>query len=320
MHSEDSPLPLWRSMLFVPANNQRFIDSAHTRGADAIILDLEDSVPASEKPVARDMLPAAVSKVSAHGADVLVRINAGWRLAVRDLEAAINPAINSAMGPAIAAIVVPKVCSGEQLSAICEIIGELELESGMPVGSTGLVALVETPAALPRLEAIANATPRLQAMILGSEDFSAATGMIPNSENLLFANQQVLFAARAGGLLPLGYVGSIAEYSDRDAFKKTIVQARNMGFRGGFCIHPSQVQAMNEGFSPSSQEVDEAHGLINAYREAVAAGRGATEFEGRMVDAPVVARAEETLSMAQAIARREEKPNQVKAVLAVDNQ
>ena len=320
MHPEDSPLPLWRSMLFVPANNERFIDSAHTRGADVIILDLEDSVPASEKPVARGMLPAAANKVSANGADVLVRINAGWRLAVRDLEAAISPAINSENGPAIAAIVVPKVCNGEQLSAICEVIGELELERGMDIGATALVALVESPAALPRLEAIANATPRLQAMILGSEDFSAATGMIPNGENLLFANQQVLFAARAAGLLPLGYVGSIAEYSDRDAFKRTIVQARNMGFRGGFCIHPSQVEAMNKGFSPSSLEVDEAHGLINAYREAVAAGRGATEFEGRMVDAPVAARAAETLSMAQAIARKEDKPNQVKAALAFDNQ
>jgi citrate lyase subunit beta/citryl-CoA lyase len=303
-------------MLFVPANNERFIDSAHTRGADAIILDLEDSVPLSEKSVARDMLPAAANKVSANGADVLVRINAGWRLAVRDLEAAINLHIS----PAIAAVVVPKVSSGEQLSAICEVIGELEVESGMDIGCTALVALVESPAALPRLEAIANATPRLQAMILGSEDFSAATGMIPNGENLLFANQQVLFAARAAGLLPLGYVGSIAEYSDLDAFKKTIVQARNMGFRGGFCIHPSQVEAMNEGFSPSSQEVDEAHGLISAYREAVATGRGATEFEGRMVDAPVVARAEETLSMAQAIARKKEKPNQVKATLAFDKQ
>jgi citrate lyase subunit beta/citryl-CoA lyase len=298
MHRNDSPLPLWRSLLFVPANNERFIDRAHTRGADAIILDLEDSVPALEKSVARGMLPAAAGKVSANGADVLVRINSGWRLAVRDLEAAINPA----MGPAITAIVVPKVSSGEQLLAICEIINELELERGMLIGSTGLVALVESPAALPRLEAIANATPRLQAMILGSEDFSAATGMIPNGENLLFANQQVLFAARAAGLLPLGYVGSIAEYSDRDTFKKTIVQARDMGFRGGFCIHPSQVEAMNEGFSPSSLEVDEARGMIKVYREAVAAGRGATEFNGRMVDAPVVARAEETLSMAQAIA------------------
>jgi citrate lyase subunit beta/citryl-CoA lyase len=320
MHRNDSSLPLWRSLLFVPANNERFIDRAHTRGADAIILDLEDSVPALEKSVARGMLPAAAGKVSANGADVLVRINAGWRLAVRDLEAAINPAVNPAMGPTIAAIVVPKVCSGEQLAAICEVIGELELESGMPVGSTGLVALVESPVALPHLEAIANATPRLQAMILGSEDFSAATGMIPTGENLLFANQQVLFAARAAGLLPLGYVGSIAEYSDRDAFKHTIVQARKLGFRGGFCIHPSQVEAMNEGFSPSSQEIDKARGLINAYREAVAAGRGATEFEGRMVDAPVAARAEETLSMAQAIARKEEKPNQVKAALAFEEQ
>jgi citrate lyase subunit beta/citryl-CoA lyase len=298
MHRNESSLPLWRSLLFVPANNERFIGRAHTRGADAIILDLEDSVPALEKSVARGMLPAAAGKVSANGADVLVRINSGWRLAVRDLEAAINPA----MGPAITAIVVPKVCTGEQLLAICEIISELELESGMLIGSTGLVALVESPAALPRLEAIANATPRLQAMILGSEDFSAATGMIPSAENLLFANQQVLFAARAAGLLPLGYVGSIAEYSDRDAFKKTIVQARKLGFRGGFCVHPSQVDPMNEGFSPSSLEVDDARELINAYREAVAAGRGATEFNGRMVDAPVVARAEETLSMAQAIA------------------
>ncbi|MFT5692703.1 MAG: citrate lyase subunit beta/citryl-CoA lyase [Oceanicoccus sp.] len=293
--SEISP-PLWRSMLFIPAHVDKFVDKAHTRGADAIILDLEDSVPETEKEHARDNLLTAAIKVSTNGADVLVRINSRLRLAIRDLEAAVHPSIR--------AIVIPKVVSDQQLKEVSEVIAELEIERSMKVGEIGLVALVESPDALSRLAQIANSCPRLLAMTIGSEDFSTATGMIPSAENLLLPNQQLLFACRAAGRLPLGFVGSIADYSDPLAFEQTITRAKNMGFRGAFCIHPSQVPIMNEGYSPTELQVNDAREVVNAYQEALKLGRGAAKFNGKMVDVPVVLRAEEILRTTELIAHR----------------
>jgi citrate lyase subunit beta/citryl-CoA lyase len=295
--SQTNILPLWRSMLFVPAHLDRFIDRAHTRGADALILDLEDSVPLAEKAPARARVVSTAARVSRNGADVLVRVNANWRLAIRDLEAVVNPAI--------AAIVVPKVSSAEQLQSIDEVITELEIESGMQAGFTRMVAQIESPVALARLEAIANAGKRLVGMSLGSEDFSAAAGMQPNPDGLLFPSQQIVFAARAAGLLPLGFVDSITNFSDLQAFRKTILRARNLGFIGGFCIHPNQVKVMNDGFTPSEEEIIEARKLMQVYLLALKRGEGAAEFKGKMIDAPVVSRAEALVRMAEKIALRE---------------
>ncbi len=287
--TEKYSFPLWRSMLFIPAHVEKFVDKAHTRGADAIILDLEDSVPELEKDRARKNLLSAASGISAKGTDVLVRINSRLRLAIRDLEAAVDPCVT--------AIVIPKVVSAYQLQELSDVITEIENEKGMVSGQIALVALVESPDALPRLEQIADACPRLLAMTIGSEDFSAATGMIPSPENLLLPNQQLLYACRAAGRLPLGFVGSIADYSDRDAFKLTIDSAKNMGFRGGFCIHPSQVSIMNEGFSPTSKQIVEARAVVESYNSAIESGRGAASLNGKMIDAPVVLRAEEILQI-----------------------
>lgn len=293
---KDAFPPLWRSMLFIPAHVDKFVDKAHTRGADAIILDLEDSVPDTEKEHARENLLSAALKVSASGADVLVRINSRLRLAVRDLEAAVHPSVK--------AIVIPKIVNDHQLRELSDVIAEIESERDMEVGDIGLVALVESPDALSRLEQIANACPRLLAMTIGSEDFSAATGMIPNAENLLLPNQQLLFACRGADRLPLGFVGSIADYSDPLAFEQTIIHAKNMGFRGAFCIHPSQVPIMNKGYSPTEQQAEEARAIVSAYQKALKLGRGAAKLNGKMIDVPVVLRAEEILRTTELIAKK----------------
>ena len=282
------PLPLWRSMLFVPANVPRFVSKAHERGADAIILDLEDSVPLAQKANAREQLLAAASQVGANGADVVVRINSNLRLAAADLEAAIDLSVQ--------AVCVPKVSGASQVQWLDECITELEIERGIAAGHTRLIALIESTAALGRLTAIANSSSRLVAMILGSEDFSASAGMQPDADGLLLPNQQVVFAARSAGLLPLGFIGSIAEFGDLDAFRDTIRRSRKLGLRGGFCIHPAQVSIMNEEFSPAAEEVVAAREVLAAYQAAVDAGRGSAEYDGKMIDAPVVTRARETLA------------------------
>src|SRR6516162_1292986 len=139
-------LPVWRSLLFVPVTQRRFVDGASRRGADAIILDLEDSIAASEKDRARTLVPEAAALVSRGGADVVVRINRPLRMTVRDLEAVISPAVQ--------AIALPKA------------------ERGMAIGTTKMLAMVETCSAFFRIAEIAKASPRLVALNLGAEDFA----------------------------------------------------------------------------------------------------------------------------------------------------
>lgn len=281
-------------MLFVPAHIEKYVDKAHNRGADAYILDLEDSVPLTEKATARNMVATGATKVSCSGGAALVRINHPLRLAIRDLEAVINPAIS--------AIVIPKVSHAEQIKAITSIIDELETELGMALGHTRLIAQIESADALPHLDEIATSSSRLLGMILGSEDFSASAGMSPTPKGLFAPNQAVLFACRRAGILPLGFAASIADYSDTEKFRKTIEEARSLGFVGAFCIHPSQIDILNEGFTPSAAEIDHAQRLIDTFEKGLNEGKGAVEFEGKMIDAPVVARARELLSTTSRLA------------------
>jgi len=180
-----STLPVWRSLLFVPVTAKRFVDGAARRGADAIILDLEDSVAASEKERARTLVPEAAEIVSRGGADVVVRINRPLRLAVRDIEA----------------LSMPK--------------------------------------------------------------------------------QMAVIAARAAGIMPLGFIGSIAEFHDLEGFRATIRHSRRFGFIGASVIHPSQVPILNEEFRPSAEEVDHARRVVAAYDTALAEGVGGVTVDGK---------------------------------------
>jgi len=292
MENARSAAPRWRSLLFVPAHVERYITSAPRRGADAVILDLEDAVPLPEKDAARATLAASIKTVGQSGSAAMVRVNHPLRALVRDLEAAVVTGL--------AALVLPKVESAAFVSEVAEAVSELEVERGLPAGKVRLVLQVETPAALFELPAIARAHPRVAAITLGPEDFSASLGGVPDADLLLGPNLAVLHAARAAGLLPLGFVGSIAAFSDLDAFRGAVRQARRLGFRGAMVVHPSQVPVLNEAFSPTSEEIAWARRVVDGDAAARAEGRGAFQLDGRMVDAPVVRRAEDILAMTEA--------------------
>jgi citrate lyase subunit beta / citryl-CoA lyase len=294
-----SLLPVWRSLLFVPVTARRFVDGAARRGADAIILDLEDSVAASEKERARTLVPEAADIVSRGGADVVVRINRPLRLAVRDIEAAI--------GLGVLALALPKVDGPEHVQLLAEIVDEVEAERGMAPGTTRLIAMVETAAAFFRIAEIARAHPRLCALNLGAEDFATSAGILPEAEALSMPKQMAVFAARAAGIMPLGFIGSIAEFHDLDGFRQTIRRSRRFGFIGASVIHPSQVPILNEEFRPSPNEVDHARRVLTAYDKALAEGVGAVTVDGKMIDVPVVERARLLVERAEAIAAREAK-------------
>jgi len=281
-------IPSWRSLLFLPTHNDKFVEKAHTRGADAYILDLEDSVPSELKEAARKKVKQAVIKISQSGADALVRINSGLRLAIRDLESAVDESVK--------AIVIPKVTHAQQVRLLADVIAELEVEQNIEVGHTGIIAQIEDVSAMPHLDEIATSSPRLLGMTIGSEDFAASAGMEPITEALFWPNQQVLMACRRANILPLGFPASITDYSDIENFKETIILARKLGFVGAFCIHPKQVEVLNEYFMPSAQEISHAQELFNAFEIQSKQGNAVFQFQGKMIDAPVIAGAKSLLN------------------------
>ena len=298
MKIEKAAPPVWRSMLYVPATSEKFIEKAHERGADAIKIDLEDAVALAEKPRARTLVRSAAKTAARGGADVLVRINPPLRMAVDDLEASVWPEVHG--------LVLPKVESADHIGFLAEIITELEDDRDMQRGHIKLMALIETPRGYSNVRDIANSSERLSAIALGQEDFSAEMGMVePEGMSLLSYYQTVQVAAREAGILPIGYPGSIAEFTDLELFKSNALIARKLGFDGGACIHPKQVPILNEAFTPTDDEIDRSERMVAAYDAAMAAGDGAVAFEGKMIDVPVVARAERILSIRDRIKAKE---------------
>jgi citrate lyase subunit beta/citryl-CoA lyase len=288
--------PVWRSILYVPGNVPKFIDRAHERGADCVLVDLEDSVQPAQKPEARAMLAETLSKVARGGADVAVRINRPIRLAVADIEAAVRPGLS--------ALFVTKTESVQHLRLLDELVTELEKERGLPVGAVGFAAMIEHPRALAHIDDIAEHGPRVIAMMLGGEDFALETGSVPGDETLELPKRMVAFAAQAHGVPMIGILGTVADYSDPEAYRESAERARRFGFSGGTCIHPGLVSALNEAFTPKAEEVSYALKLIGADRKAAAEGRGSFAVDGKMIDIPVIERARKLIARHEAIERR----------------
>lgn len=289
-------LPVWRSLLFVPVNVPKFVETAHTRGSDAVILDLEDSVPPAEKAVARTMIADAAPKVAKSGADVVVRINQPIELAVRDIEAAVSPAIHTLM--------LPKIDSAGHVRLLAELVDRLEAQRGMTVGHTKFMALIETPAAFAHADEIAAAHPRLIGLSLGSEDFAMEIGGEAATDVLTYPKQRVAIAAVANGLMPMGVIGSVADFKDLDGYRRSARLARRFGFRGSACIHPNHVKILNEEFGRRPEEIEWARRVIAVYEQAKSEGRASIQLDGKMVDIPIVVKAERILAEAERIAAR----------------
>lgn len=285
-------LPTWRSLMFCPANAERFVSKAHTRGADAIILDLEDSVGPAEKASARAGVASAALTVGQAGADVLVRINRELHWAVEDIAAAV--------GPDVMGLVLPKVMGPEHVKLLAEVVAARELALGLAAGHTRFVALVESAAALAHLNAIARADDRMVAMAVGGEDLATDLDAEPTADTLYVAKMLGLHAARAAGILPMGVLASVAGVADSEPYRAMLRRSRALGFACASCVHPAQVPLLNAAFGPSEAELDRAKRLVAAYEQGIAQGSGAVLFEGAMVDKPVADRARRLLTRAKA--------------------
>ncbi|VWC51802.1 HpcH/HpaI aldolase/citrate lyase family protein [Burkholderia lata] len=288
--------PSWRSLLYVPAHVPRFVDKAATCGADALLLDLEDSVPADRKALARDALATAVPHLKAAGGDVLVRVNGSLQWLVLDLRAAVAAGAGG--------VAIPKVLGASHLEAIDALLGELEDEHGVAHGATRVIAMVETPGAFETRARIARASPRIAALMLGGGDFALHCESDASADVLNVPKQLMVITARAAGVLPLGLAGTPDSLDDLDAFACMAQRSKAMGFAGATCIHPAQVSILNRAFAPADDEIRAAQTLIDAYEAARTDGLGALRVDGKMIDAPVVERARRVLARHQALLGR----------------
>lgn len=278
-----------RSLLYVPAHSERFIAKAHERGADAIILDLEDSVPAGSKQAARDGLTLSVRQVGQGGAATFVRVNADAHTQLEDAAAACRA---GAYG-----LVVPKVTTVAQLDRLAAHVASIEREA-MP-----FIGIVEDPGAVLDARVLAGHA-RVIGLALGSEDFATAMGAEPTPEVLRLPKLMVHMAAKACGRLSFGLLRSIADYGDLGLMQAAAAEARIFGFDGATCVHPSVVPVLNAAFAPSDAELGRAMRLVAEAERAERENRGAFVFEGKMVDAPVVARARAILGRTTANTHR----------------
>ncbi len=292
-------LPVWRSLMYVPVNVEKYVDKAHTRGADVIQLDIEDSVPPTEKANARKLVEKNAARVKRGGADVVVRINQPLAMAVRDIEHSICPDVNG--------IAVTKVSGVSHVQLLDEMISELEQQRGMAVGHTKFIVMIETPEAFFRIRDITTASSRIIACNIGGEDFALNCNMQPIGEALFYPKQHMIIAANAAGIMPLGFIDSVATFGDWEKFRKMVRRSRDFGFMGAGCIHPGQVTIVNEEYKPSAEEVEYARKVIALDKEAAANGRASFALDGKMIDIPIIVRAEKLLKRHDAITARESR-------------
>ena len=287
---------LTRSMLFVPAARWSMIEKAAASGADAVCLDLEDSVPVAEKAAARGNCVRAFREIDFRGSIRMLRINGlDTPFAYRDLIDIIEAA-----GDAIDLIMLPKAGRPADVLFVETLLRQMGAER------IGIEAQIETAAGFLGAREIAASSPRLEALIFGPGDYAASMGMPSASigeadehdaaypgHRWHAAMHTVVAAARAHGLRAMD--GPYAAFRDAEGFARSCRIARALGFDGKQCIHPAQIDAANAIFSPAAEEVARAERVVAAYEAAAAEGRGAVSLDGRMIDAANLRMARVTL-------------------------
>lgn len=300
-----------RSTLILPVNIPRFVEKAYLRGADAIMLDLEDSVPLKEKEKARKLTKDSLSQAGRGGAEVFVRINKDPDLLPEDLMASVFPGLNG--------ITLPKVESAGEVHNLEDQLARLEEEHGLKAGTIELSLLIESPCGLLNLREIAAASKRVKSISLGPEDYCLELGVEPSEDGmeLYYALSKLVTICKVKGIKPMGLLGSIGGFRDLQRFERAAIRARQLGCEGASCIHPDQVGILNRVFSPDPAQVKYARRLVEAFEEGLRDGTASVNVDGQMVDIPVYNRARLVLKRAEAIAEVERRKAEALAKIAV---
>jgi len=298
MMTEEPVTHVLRSLLFVPVHRPRFVERAPSAGADVVCLDLEDSVPWDEKPRARDIAKETIPEMPRTGYLLFVRVNGLYTgLLEKELDAIVGPQLDG--------ISLPKSDSARTVRQVDAYLTELEKARGLPVGQVKIIPWIETAIGLVNAYEICAATPRLIGASFGGEDFATDMGFkrTPDSKEIEYPRAAMAVACVAAGKVPIDTPEP--DYADLEHLERDASFARSLGYRGKYCIHPTQVEIVNRVFSPAPEEVEEARQLVDAFeQEGIAKGLAAIAVDGKMIDTPIYLRARRLLSWAQAYARR----------------
>ena len=281
-----------RSMLFLPGNNPNLLINGNCLGSDAVIFDLEDAVAPAEKDAARILVRNTMRYMDFRGCEMIVRINsvdtAFWQ---KDLDMILpyKPAL----------ILLPKSGCAEDVLTVDAYMTQLEEKLGMEKNTVGLMPLIETAAGVENSFAIASSTKRVQALFLGAEDLTADLQCKRTKEGreIEYARTRLVVAARAAGVQV--YDTPFTDVNDDEGIVVDAQLAKALGFNGKASISPRHVEVINAVFSPTQKEIDYAYEVMEAIETAKAQGKGAIALHGKMIDAPIVARAQQTIAIAE---------------------
>lgn len=290
-----------RSCLYVPGNSEKMLGKAPTLPADLITLDLEDSVPLSEKPTARALVASRLEAVGTGGASVYVRVN-GWdtRLTVDDLNGVVRPGLDG--------IVLAKCGHPDEIIRLDQRIGEFEAERGIEGGSVAVQLLIETASGVIHAYECATASERVNSLIFGALDYTRDMRVVMSDDGreLDYARAHIAIAARAAECTAIDYLH--ADFTDLEGFERTTLEGRALGYEGRLLIHPAQVKPANRLYSPSDEDVTWACGVVEAFEtEALAKGLAAITYRGKMIDTPIYETAKALLDTVSAIAQHDRR-------------
>lgn len=281
---------LRRTMMFVPGNNPGMMADAHIYGPDSIMLDLEDSVTMAEKDAARLLVYQALKTVDYGNTEMVVRINPlNTPYGKKDIEAVVKAGVD--------VIRMPKTETAEEVVEVEREIERVERELGC-VGRTKIMAAIESTLGIVNAYAIATASPRMMGIALGAEDYCAnlKAQRTPGGDELRLARETIVVTARAAGIDALDTVYS--NLNDMETFRQEVEYIKTLGFDGKSIINPRQIEVINEVFAPKEKEITKARAIIAAIKEAEAKGSGVIALNGKMIDRPVVIRAQRTINLA----------------------
>lgn len=276
--------------MFVPGNNPGMMADAHIYGPDSIMLDLEDSVTMAEKDTARLLVHNALKSIDYGDTEMVVRINPlNTPYGKKDIEAVVKAGVD--------VIRMPKTETAEEVIEVEREIERVEKEIGC-LGRTKIMAAIESTLGIVNAYAIATASPRMMGIALGAEDYSAnlKTQRTPGGDELRLARETIVVAARAAGIDALDTVYS--NLNDMETFRKEVEFIKALGFDGKSIINPRQIEVVNDVFAPKEKEIEKSRTILAAIKEAERKGSGVIAVNGKMVDRPVVLRAQRTIDLA----------------------
>lgn len=283
---------LRRTMMFVPGANAAMLRDAPLYGADSIMFDLEDAVSLKEKDSARVLVHSALKTFDYGNIEIVVRINALDAGGAEDIEAMVLAGVD--------VIRLPKTETAQDIIDVEAVITEVEQQNDIPVGTTKMMAAIESAEGVLNAPAIAKSSTRLIGIALGAEDYvtNMKTRRHPDGQELFFARSMILHAARAAGIAAIDTVYS--DVDNTEGFEVEVRLIKQLGFDGKSVINPRQIPLVNTIYAPTEKEIQNAKEVIWGIREAEAKGSGVISVNGKMVDKPIVERAERVIALALA--------------------